>query len=138
MGEAEDGQAKVRFLPSSFSSNQPSEPAEQSWVSAAQAANCKAMLSVGGWSGSNTFTYLVASDSAISAFVDTLATALDDYGFDGIDIDWEYPGAAGNTNDVSSKRCSIVSCFLPLLLLLFLHLFACPFSTSYPASCNSR
>ncbi|BGP44294.1 Chalcone--flavanone isomerase 1 [Rhodotorula kratochvilovae] len=69
------------------------------WVAAAQAAGCKAMLSVGGWSGSNTFSGLVASDTSRADFVDTLNTAMTDYGFDGIDSDWEYPGKAGATND---------------------------------------
>ncbi|TNY23790.1 glycoside hydrolase [Rhodotorula diobovata] len=57
------------------------------------------MLSVGGWSGSNTFTGLVATDTARADFVSTLDTALNDYGFDGLDLDWEYPGKAGATND---------------------------------------
>ncbi|GAA5974410.1 hypothetical protein JCM11641_005266 [Rhodosporidiobolus odoratus] len=85
MGESTDGQAKE-------------------WVAAAQKANCKAILTVGGWSGSNTFTKLVATDTSRSDFVDTLATAMNDYGFDGIDIDWEYPGKAGNTEDFDAAN----------------------------------
>ncbi|GAA5877897.1 hypothetical protein JCM8547_005532 [Rhodosporidiobolus lusitaniae] len=96
MGEASDGQAKE-------------------WVTAAQSAGCKAMLTVGGWSGSSTFTKLVATDTSRSDFVDTLSTALDDYGFDGIDIDWEYPGAAGATNDFDSADLDNLLTFLKLL-----------------------
>ncbi|GAA5894252.1 hypothetical protein JCM5296_004695 [Sporobolomyces johnsonii] len=85
MGETTDGQAK-------------------DWVAAAQKANVKAMLTVGGWSGSSTFTTLMATNQSRSDFVNTLSTALDTYGFDGIDIDWEYPGAAGDTNDFDTAN----------------------------------
>jgi hypothetical protein len=72
------------------------------------------MLTVGGWSGSSTFTTLVASDDSISAFVDTLSTAVTTYGFDGIDIDWEYPGAAGDTDDVSLFVLFVLHLAFPL------------------------
>ncbi|BGP12171.1 Chalcone--flavanone isomerase 1 [Rhodosporidiobolus nylandii] len=85
MGESTEGQAKE-------------------WVTAAKAAGAKAMMTVGGWSGSSTFTKLLATDTSRADFVETLSTALDDYGFDGVDIDWEYPGKAGDTND-----CTLLS-----------------------------
>lgn len=91
------------------------------WVSAAKKANCKALLSIGGWSGtallpgllltlppadpdldagSSTFSSLVATEQSRKDFVATISTTLDSYGFDGCDIDWEYPGRAGDTQDV--------------------------------------
>ncbi|GAA5891940.1 hypothetical protein JCM8208_002945 [Rhodotorula glutinis] len=85
MGEATDGVAK-------------------DWVKASQAAGCKAMLSIGGWSGSNTFSGLVATDTSRADFVDTLDTAMNDYGFDGIDADWEYPAKAGATEDFDTPN----------------------------------
>ncbi len=51
--------------------------------------------SVGGWAGSSRFSDM-ASDAAVRArFVDSSIAFLRRYGFDGIDIDWEYPGAIG-------------------------------------------
>ncbi|GAA5936312.1 hypothetical protein JCM10213_004737 [Rhodosporidiobolus nylandii] len=85
MGESTEGQAKE-------------------WVTAAKAAGAKAMMTVGGWSGSSTFTKLLATDTSRADFVETLSTALDDYGFDGVDIDWEYPGKAGDTNDFDTAN----------------------------------
>ncbi|GAA5930262.1 hypothetical protein JCM3775_004344 [Rhodotorula graminis] len=82
MGEASDGVAK-------------------DWVKAAQAAGCKA---IGGWSGSNTFSGLVATDTSRADFVATLDTALTDYGFDGVDADWEYPSRAGATEDFDTAN----------------------------------
>ena len=40
-----------------------------------------------------TFSQLAASDSAQSAFFASLIQIMQNYGFDGVDIDWEYPVA---------------------------------------------
>ncbi|KWU41049.1 glycoside hydrolase [Rhodotorula sp. JG-1b] len=74
------------------------------WVSAAKKANCKAMLSIGGWSGSSTFSSLVATDQSRKDFAATISDTLDAYEFDGCDIDWEYPGRAGDTQDFDVKN----------------------------------
>ncbi|KPV77970.1 glycoside hydrolase family 18 protein, partial [Rhodotorula graminis WP1] len=61
-------------------------------------------LQIGGWSGSNTFSGLVATDTSRADFVATLDTALTDYGFDGVDADWEYPSRAGATEDFDTAN----------------------------------
>ncbi|KAH8427983.1 glycoside hydrolase family 18 protein [Aspergillus melleus] len=60
----------------------------------------KVWVSVGGWtfSDNHTATQPVFGDIASSAqkrqkFADNVARFLSHYGFDGLDIDWEYPGA---------------------------------------------
>lgn len=80
----------------------------QAFAEAAQKAGTKALLSVGGWSGSALFSGLVAKEDTRKAFVDAMVKAMEDSSFDGIDIDWEYPGKAGATEDVRSP-CSPVS-----------------------------
>ncbi|KAL1961763.1 hypothetical protein VTN77DRAFT_1089 [Rasamsonia byssochlamydoides] len=57
-------------------------------------------ISIGGWSMNDadqptatTFSNLAASTSAQSAFFASLLSFLETYGFDGADIDWEYPVA---------------------------------------------
>lgn len=51
-------------------------------------------LSIGGWSFNDpgptaaTFTTLVGSSSAQSAFFNSLSSFMTQYGFDGVDIDW--------------------------------------------------
>ncbi|GAA5875993.1 hypothetical protein JCM3774_002308 [Rhodotorula dairenensis] len=74
------------------------------WVQAAKKANCKSLLSIGGWSGSKTFSSLVATDQSRKAFVETIATTLNEYEFDGCDLDWEYPGRAGDSQDFDVKN----------------------------------
>ncbi|KAJ5113892.1 glycoside hydrolase family 18 protein [Penicillium angulare] len=57
-------------------------------------------ISIGGWSMNDldqptatTFSDLAASESAQTAFFKSLVNFMSTYGFDGVDIDWEYPGA---------------------------------------------
>jgi chitinase len=50
----------------------------------------------------STFSNLAASSSAQSSFFSSLISFMQTYGFDGIDIDWEYPVAperAGKPED---------------------------------------
>ncbi|KAJ6497640.1 glycoside hydrolase family 18 protein [Mycena sanguinolenta] len=58
----------------------------------------KIVLSVGGWTGSGSFHQITGSSSNRAKFVSTLSTAVSEYGLEGIDIDWEYPNAAGAGN----------------------------------------
>ncbi|GEM_PF-2045807 len=56
--------------------------------------NVKVMASIGGWSMSKHFSAMAANASLKANFIRDV-NKLMDMGFDGIDIDWEYPGAAG-------------------------------------------
>lgn len=60
----------------------------------------KVLLSVGGWESDN-FSEMAASDSLRSAFCASCKAAVDRFGLDGIDIDWEYP-----TSDLGGISCS--------------------------------
>ncbi|KAJ3212776.1 hypothetical protein HDU82_006408 [Entophlyctis luteolus] len=68
----------------------------------------RTVLSVGGWSLSGTFSNVAKSSTAIAAFASNVKTFLDQNGFDGIDLDWEYPGGGGfctnavDANDVAN------------------------------------
>lgn len=60
----------------------------------------KTFISVGGWSMNDpdqptaaTFSNLAASSDAQNKFFKSLITFMATYGFDGVDIDWEYPVA---------------------------------------------
>ncbi|WP_245954957.1 glycosyl hydrolase family 18 protein [Paenibacillus flagellatus] len=66
----------------------------------------KTYISVGGWSWSAKFSDAAASDAARTAFADSAVAFAAKYGFDGVDIDWEYPvsgGMAGNTHRPEDK-----------------------------------
>ncbi len=55
-----------------------------------QNADLKVMLSVGGWTSGN-FSEMAADSLHRTAFVNNCKKIVDDFGLDGIDIDWEYP-----------------------------------------------
>jgi chitinase len=51
-------------------------------------------IAVGGYAvGAAPFSKLAANSTGRGAFVDSVCSFMDKYGFDGMDLDWEYPGA---------------------------------------------
>ncbi|KAH8660501.1 hypothetical protein BX600DRAFT_400333 [Xylariales sp. PMI_506] len=71
-------------------------------------ADLEVWISIGGWSFTDpgatqeTFTTLAASESLQATFFASVTSFLEQYGFDGVDMDWEYPGApdrGGQTAD---------------------------------------
>jgi chitinase len=55
--------------------------------------NLKILLSIGGW-GSGRFSEMAADDSLRNSFATDCARVVNEFGIDGIDIDWEYPTSA--------------------------------------------
>ncbi|KAH9813273.1 family 18 glycoside hydrolase [Melampsora americana] len=64
-------------------------------VSAAKAHNVSTSLTVGGWTGSRLFSALVGSEQNRTDFADSISRTVKKYGFNGIDLDWEYPNVQG-------------------------------------------
>ncbi|MXV16558.1 hypothetical protein GS398_14740 [Pedobacter sp. HMF7056] len=71
-----------------------------SLVSAGHAAGVKVLIAVGGWNDGNdsAFEALAQNASTRNTFVTALVNLVNQYGLDGVDIDWEYPenSTAGN------------------------------------------
>ena len=55
----------------------------------------KTILSIGGWTWSARFSDAVSTQARREAFADSAIAFMVQYGFDGIDIDWEYPVSGG-------------------------------------------
>lgn len=67
----------------------------------------RTLISVGGWTWSGQFSDIALTASSRAKFADSAVQFIRKYGFDGLDIDWEYPvsgGLPGNVKRPSDKK----------------------------------
>lgn len=63
-----------------------------------QNPNLKVLFSIGGWVWSDQFSNIAAYSDSREKFAKSAVKLMKSYDFDGIDIDWEYPGQLGEDN----------------------------------------
>jgi chitinase len=62
--------------------------------------NLKTLISIGGWTWSGKFSDVALTEQSRSIFADSCVDFIVQHGFDGVDIDWEYPVSGGLTTNV--------------------------------------
>ncbi|KAF5321759.1 hypothetical protein D9619_000582 [Psilocybe cf. subviscida] len=86
------------------------------FVSEAHANGVKALVSIGGWTGSRGFSLNVGSAANRTTFVKTVTQFATKYDLDGLDFDWEYPANQGiGCNAISTKDTANFLSFLQQL-----------------------
>ncbi|KAL7548413.1 hypothetical protein ACHAWF_011704, partial [Thalassiosira exigua] len=77
---------------------------EEGLVNLAHEAGAEIFPSLGGWSLSDAFVPMAANAGSRARFASKCTELISDYGFDGIDIDWEYPGYADHSGTPDDKE----------------------------------
>ncbi|AMD22033.1 HGL307Wp [Eremothecium sinecaudum] len=66
----------------------------------------KLIMSIGGWTNRDAFPKMVRCEKKLQEFVNTSISAMFEYGFDGIDLDWEFPKDDGYEPGMYLEMCA--------------------------------
>jgi len=77
---------------------------EKGLISLVHAAGAEIYPSIGGWTLSDNFPVVAASSAARTKLANECVALIRDYDFDGIDIDWEYPGYGEHSGTPQDKE----------------------------------
>jgi len=77
---------------------------KQSLTTLAHNSRVLVLLSIGGWEDSNNFPQVAARPDTRTQFAHSCLERIREFNFDGIDIDWEYPGYADHNGSPADRE----------------------------------
>lgn len=76
--------------------------------------NLKSLIAIGGWNESPAkYSTMAANEGSRRQFASSCVSFIKKYGFDGLDVDWEYPGAANRGGRPEDKTNFILLLKVP-------------------------
>ncbi|WP_260412505.1 glycoside hydrolase family 18 protein [Alkalihalobacillus sp. TS-13] len=66
-----------------------------------QHPHIKTLISVGGWTWSENFSDVALTEESRTIFAESVLEFVQKYGFDGVDLDWEYPVNGGQPDNIN-------------------------------------
>ncbi|MEO3745753.1 glycosyl hydrolase family 18 protein [Plantactinospora sp. B5E13] len=84
-------------------------------VSRAHSSNVKVSIAIGGWNDGDdsAFEALAANASTRTTFVNSVVNFVNQYGLDGVDMDWEYPDAGTSANNFTALMQQLSNALRP-------------------------
>jgi len=76
---------------------------DEGLISRVHAAGARLFVSIGGWTLSDEFVPVAADATKRTRFAEQCVSLIKDYGFDGIDLDWEYPTKTRHSGTPADK-----------------------------------
>ncbi|CAG7836050.1 unnamed protein product [Allacma fusca] len=71
-------------------------------------SHLKTLFAVGGWENSQYFSSIASDPAKRLRFISSTLQIVDQYGFDGVDIDWEHPVTGGATEGIPEDKQNYV------------------------------
>lgn len=68
-------------------------------------SNFKTIMSIGGWSNREAWPIVIRDENKLDKFIETSIEMMFEYGFDGIDLDWEFPEDDGYEPNMYLEIC---------------------------------